>query len=92
MEPTLPTDAIPTAVTPIPATPGALTVITGVVEYPTPPSVRMNLIRPLYVVSTEQVAAAPAPAPPYIVIVGGTVYPAKNLERSDSDSDSQGLH
>ena len=66
--PAYPTEAIPTAVVPAPGCP---TVTVGAVLYPTPPSIILNLITPWYVGSIEQVAAAPVPPPPEMVIVGG---------------------
>ena len=48
----------------------------GTVEYPTPPLVTLIETRPLRFVTIPQVAAAPVPPPPLIVIVGATVYPA----------------
>ena len=53
--------------------------IVGAVPYPTPSSVTINLIRLLFEVLSEQVAAAPVPPPPEIVIKGVVVYPAPAL-------------
>ena len=75
----LPIDEIPTAVSPIPMEPFIVTI--GDVEYPTPPSLMINLIIPLLTVSIEQVAAAPEPPPPDIVIIGGIVYPIPELTK-----------
>ena len=47
--------------------------IVGAVPNPTPPSIKSNLTIPLDDVLIEQVAAAPVPPPPEIVIDGGVV-------------------
>ena len=49
--------------------------IVGAVPKPIPPSMRLNLTIPLLEVLIEQVAAAPLPPPPVMVIVGASVYP-----------------
>ena len=67
---------MPIAVVLIPLEGGLETVILGSVPYPTPASMTLNLITPKPLVTIEQVAAAPVPPPPLIVIVGATVYPA----------------
>ena len=69
-------DATPTACLEIELEGGAVTVTTGAVPYPTPPSVTENLITPCPEVAIDAVAAAPTPPPPVIDIVGATVYPA----------------
>ena len=66
-------EAIPTARSlAIPAG-GTETVTVGTVPNPIPLSVIVNLITPLEDVSIEQVAAAPVPPPPDMVIEGGDV-------------------
>ena len=71
--PASPIDAIPTARSlAIPAC-GFAIVTTGAVPKPIPLSVIVNRITPLADVTIEQVAAAPVPPPPDIVIEGGDV-------------------
>ena len=63
-------------VSPAPTFPIIITL--GEVEYPTPPSVILIDTIPKLFFSIVQVAAAPIPSP-FIVILGGTVYPAPAL-------------
>ena len=68
-----PIEAIPTALSAAVPPGGTATVTVGAVPNPIPLSVIVNLITPFETVSIEQVAAAPVPPPPDIVIDGGDV-------------------
>ena len=71
----IPIDANPTARSLATPAFGIGILIVGAVPNPTPPSIKLNLTIPLDDVLIEQVAAAPLPPPPEIVIVGASVYP-----------------